>query len=317
MNKILSFRWSRLAKCSAWERLFNCLELFLIGFIMVGVVSIWWWNSCWMFGIPVIMVMALWVVCSADDFCIVAGNSYYFYKSDFSYIMEYHDYEGWHAKDVLTWEYENVSEHDVALLYCDVEGCWNIVSRQACIKLGSRLNKSSFLIDIPTICGSSNLRFVILDRGKLTSRCIRNVYFRKNLKMCFTKQEREALSEADLSAEYIIVQNVNRTFDIWRIKKDATSFFAAEPVKNGPSFVIRHDKRVSIWVWNSDVYRYQEVFSDHVGALGVSGRFVYFKQGRVPLYVTISEFNPESKKVEQIYEGFVSSLNFVTGEYTV
>ena len=110
MMKISSFRWSRLAVASAWERLWRRWELFLIGFIMVGVVSIWWWNNCWMFGIPVLLIGIILLVCTADDFCKINNNSYYFYRCGYRYQMEVHDYTGWHTEEVMTWEYEKIGK---------------------------------------------------------------------------------------------------------------------------------------------------------------------------------------------------------------
>ena len=317
MMKISSFRWSRLAVASAWERLWRRWELFLIGLIMVGVVSIWWWNSCWMFGIPVLFILAICLVCTADDYCEVTENQYYFYKCKDRYVMEVHDYSGWWSEEVLAWEYENISERETALLYCDEDNCWSIVSRQACMKLGHRINKSCFYLDIPNICRVLETHFTIFIDGRVNVYHIRNVYAGKDLKFCFTKQEREALSEADLSSEYVVIQKMNGNFALWSIMKDAKAFFAAKTVGMGPSFITEDKGRVTLWVWNYEIYRYQEVFSDCAEALGVSGRFVKFKKGQVPVYATISEFNPETKKVEQIYEGFVSYLDFETGEYTV
>ncbi|MBE6445321.1 MAG: hypothetical protein E7019_04635 [Alphaproteobacteria bacterium] len=317
MMKITSFRWSRLATVSAWERLWRRLELFLFGFVFVGIVSIWWWNNCWMFGIPVLLIGIILLVCTADDFCKIGNNSYYFYKIDFGYQMEVHDYSGWQTIDILSWEYEKVSEQEFALLYCDTDNCWNIVSRQICIKLGTRLNKASFLLDVPSIYNVSCLRFAILHEGKLSSYRVRRIYAGSDVRVCFTKQEKEAMSASDLNAEYIVVEKEKGVFSIWRIKNEATSFFASEKIDAGPSFITKDKGRVSVWVWDYDVYRYREIYDDQIEALSVSGRFVRFREGKAPFHAVITEFNPETKKVEQIYDGVVTSLDFYTGEYTV
>ena len=310
MKKIKSFRWSRLAKASAWKRLGNSWG-FLLGLFLVSVISIW--CHFVVFGISFLLFTLLYELCTSDDYCKVASSRYYFYKNGDHYIMEVLDYSGSYTIDVVSWEYEKVPEQGMVLLYCDDGHNWNIVSRQTCMRLGQRLNKSSFLMNVTNIYGGEEKRFVVLSEGQLHSYSIRDVYAGDDLRVCFTCQEKEKLSENDIKADYMVAKRANGTISIWRIN-NVKSFFAAESIDLGPSLIVRKEGRVSILVFEYEVYRYKEIYNDEVGALAVSGRFVKFKDGSFPFYATVFEFDPE---VKEIYTGSISSMDFETGEFTV
>lgn len=315
MAKVQSFRWSRLAERSAWERMRSRLSVFLFGLCFVCVMCNWWANF-WMLGLPLLLLATLFVVCTADDYCRVACSRYYFYKNDDHYIMEVLDYSGCYTIEVVSWEYENIPEQGMVLLYCDDGYNWNIVSRNACMRLGNRINKSSFLMNVTNIHGGEEKRLVVLSEGHLHSYIIRDVYAGNDLRVCFTRQEKDYLSENEIKADYMVAKRAGGGISIWRIK-NGKSFFAAESIDLGPSLIIRKEGRVSILVFEYEVYRYKEIYNDEVEALAVSGRFVNFKEGGFPFYATVFEFDPEVKEVKEIYAGSISSMDFETGEYTV
>lgn len=317
MIKLKSFRWSRLTVVSAWKRLCEHWELLLMVVAMVGVVSIMWWHDCWILGIPLLLILAIYVICTADGYCKVGNNKYYFYKYENGYQMEVYDYNGWRTEEVLAWEYEKVSGGRMPLLYCNDDNCWNMVSWSRFTKLGTRLNAASFVLEKPTVLGVPSLQFMILHCGVLYDYPVKKVYAGKNLKVCFTEHETAALSEIEKTAEYVAIQTMDDDFLIWRIVDNGSTFYATKRIGAGPSFIVNDNGRVSVWVWNYELHSYQEIFDDEVEALSVSGRFVKFKDSAGPIHVVISEFNPESKKVMQIYDGKVSSIDFVTGDFTV
>ncbi len=318
--QILSFRWSRLAKASAWERLRCRWWYFVIGICAMLLVYPFY-GQIWCWGLPVLFLIAVSVVCTADVYLKIGSNKYYIYKqSGPSDVLDIVDGKHVQSKDIWNWEYEFVPDRGYALLYCDDYAEWHIAFREMNQRLGYRVNKSIFELHISKSGRDETYLMCLVEEGVLPA-SVSKIYHGDDLKVCFTKEE--LASQEQDKFDYVVAEGFY-CMKVWQVDNNVKSVFAAKhiapiPLRSSPSLIICKDrKEISILVWEYEIYRYAEIYNDEFDIISRNGekwRFIKFNDSR--FNVDILEFDENKKEMVEVYSGCISALDHNTGEYII
>ena len=337
MDRLISWRWSRIGERSAWKKLLSIDGVMAIVGIILSIgciimlssenehqMFVWLMLFC---GIMFIL-LGLGLVLRADDyFSVLMGNKkckVYVYQIEHKYSLCTYEIL-LKTKDaefrVLTSQYNRMiySGSQNAFIYCaesaDGAKAWMLVNKDSdeAQELGQRVGDYIFVSPNQHEKGKVVLN-ILQDDGYTEISADR--YICENI---LVPQENEIESvyngkivQVSTPNEYLIIKNDDK-YQVWGIygdEKHNPSCYALSV-----SSVIFHEGNDTVILLGQH-FEYKELYRGF--SLGRKSTTliseVYNKEGFKGVYGTILRFNPKTKTLEKLYDGAIFGIIFEDGE---